>query len=282
MYSGSDSTESQNYPQWALNPSTYQNMSNDQVDWAALAQQWIIMKEAGPPPVISSEKNKPKKEQLNEGGEAPMDVEDKEESLEWNVPNQNDWSWNAQSQTWGWNNAWTSPTGVPPPVPLKPPLLPTPANYNQFNAPPESVNDNANFTGYVIIYFIINIKSGKAPNLIFLGYFRYSTVPQNDYTSGYWTSAGSSKQIKPHNRRFSKVNVPRPVQPIISESQPTLDATKRKQLPAWIREGEFLTNRNEGQIIGFLAQDWRKWKGINRNKWNERKRNRKGRNIMKK
>ncbi|XP_044262590.1 arginine/serine-rich protein PNISR-like [Tribolium madens] len=200
MYSGSDSTESQTYPQWALNPSTYQNMSNEQVDWAALAQQWIIMKEAGPPPVISSEKAT-----KNEGGEAPMDVEDKDESLEWNP--QNEWGWNAQNQSWGW----TPPMGVPPPVALKPPLLPTPANFN-YNAPPESVNDNANFTGY-------------------------STVPQNDYSSGYWTSAGSSKQVKPHNRRFSKVNVPRPVQPLINETQPTLDATKRKQLPAWIREG---------------------------------------------
>ncbi|XP_063912930.1 arginine/serine-rich protein PNISR-like isoform X2 [Zophobas morio] len=209
MYSGSDSTESQNYSQWALNPSTYQSMSNEQVDWAALAQQWIIMKEAGPPPVMSSESPKlpPKKEQLNEGGEAPMDVEnEKEESAsDWNpVPNQqtNNWSWNAQSQTWGWNNAWTPPTGVPPPAPLKPPLLPTPSNYNQFSAPPDSGNDNANFPG-----------------------------------SGYWTSAGSSKQIKPHNRRFSKVNVPRPVQPVVTEAPPALDASKRKQLPAWIREG---------------------------------------------
>jgi arginine/serine-rich splicing factor 18 len=218
MYSGSDSTESQNYPQWALNPSTYQNMSNDQVDWAALAQQWIIMKEAGPPPVIPTEqKPKPKKEPLNEGGEAPMDVENEKEEIssDWNSgQNQqgNEWSWNAQNQSWGWNNTWTPPTGVPPPAPMKPPLLPTPASYNQFNAPPESSSDNANFTGY-------------------------STAPNNDYTSGYWTSAGSSKQIKPHNRRFSKVNVPRPVQPIISDTQPALDANKRKQLPAWIREG---------------------------------------------
>lgn len=95
MYSGSDSTESQNYTQWALNPSAYQNVSNEQVDWAALAQQWIIMKEAGPPvpeqatvaptaPVIS---NKVKKEVLNEGGEAPMDVENEKEDVappQWN------------------------------------------------------------------------------------------------------------------------------------------------------------------------------------------------------
>lgn len=154
MYSGSDSTESQNYPQWALNPSTYKNMSNDQVDWAALAQQWIIMKEAGPPPMLSTEPAAPKakpRKKLSEGGEAPMDVEnDKEDSSAGNwgaaQPPNNDWSWNAQSQSWGWNNAWP-PTGVPPPVPMKPPLLPTPANFNQYNVSPESNSDNATFGG---------------------------------------------------------------------------------------------------------------------------------------
>ncbi len=53
--------------QWPINQAAYQNLSremNDQVDWAALAQQWIYMKEsypednsipsAPPPPNISS------------------------------------------------------------------------------------------------------------------------------------------------------------------------------------------------------------------------------------
>lgn len=48
--------------QWPLNPASYQDLANDQVDWAALAQQWIHMKEtcttdqllaAPPPPIIS-------------------------------------------------------------------------------------------------------------------------------------------------------------------------------------------------------------------------------------
>lgn len=65
---------------------------------------------------------------------------------------------------------------------------------------------------------------------------RYNSVPPNDYTSGYWTAGGSAK-IKPHNKRFSKVNPPRP--PVIPEPV-TLDAAKRKQLPAWIREGKIL------------------------------------------
>lgn len=170
MYSGSDSTESQNYTQWALNPSAYQNISSENVDWAALAQQWIIMKEAGPPvpeqataavvtPIIQS---KSKKEVLLEGGEAPMDVEnEKEDNIggchfepSTNPPAVSDsWNWNHQQQ-WGWNNTWSGPPGVPPPgsAPgvVKAPLLPTPPGFNQFNSAHEAINENTNFAGYVI------------------------------------------------------------------------------------------------------------------------------------
>lgn len=75
-----------NNTQWPLNQSAYQNVANDQVDWAALAQQWIHMKEtcttdqllaAPPPPIIS------KQEFDEEQGEAPMEVEkDDELSIE--------------------------------------------------------------------------------------------------------------------------------------------------------------------------------------------------------
>lgn len=154
MYSGSDSTESQKYPQWALNASSYQNMSNDQVDWAALAQQWIIMKEAGPPPIPGEQpvvlNNKPP-EGNEEGGEAPMEVENKDEAPSWNVSEpppppgaEPAWNWNAQNQTWNWNNSWVPPSGVPPPPtigPMKSALLPTPNSL--YTAPPESSSDNA-------------------------------------------------------------------------------------------------------------------------------------------
>lgn len=227
MFSGSDSTESQSYTQWALNPSTYNNISSDQVDWAALAQQWIIMKEAGPPipdqlpnapppPII----RKVKKESLNEGGEAPMDVEnDKEDDniTQWNPDNVDttSWNWQQQSQTtatqppWGWNSTWPVPAGVPPPPSaLKAPLLPTPP-FNQF-----STNENENIS---------------FPN--------FASPTSSEYSGGYWTAAGSSKIIKPHNKRFSKVNVPVPIPS--KQSTVVLDAAKRKQLPAWIREGWF-------------------------------------------
>lgn len=108
MFDGKD------YPtQWALNPSAYQNMSNDQgkwykkyfsiaihflpwlcniylsyktfdhhsVDWAALAQQWIKMKEtvvppAPPPPTIN-----PICSGNDGSGEAPMDMDTKEDDV---------------------------------------------------------------------------------------------------------------------------------------------------------------------------------------------------------
>lgn len=68
---------------WPLNQAAYQNLANDQVDWAALAQQWIYMKEtcttdelltAPPPPIIS-------KPDLEEQGEAPMEVEKDDEQF---------------------------------------------------------------------------------------------------------------------------------------------------------------------------------------------------------
>ncbi|KAK9731349.1 Arginine/serine-rich protein PNISR [Popillia japonica] len=206
MYTGSDSTDAQNYTQWPLN-SSFPKMSNEHVDWAALAQQWIIMKEAGPP-VPEQVTNPPpataklKKDPPNEGGEAPMEVENdcEESSAQWNEGTGSGDSWHWNQQQWNWNNSWSAPPGVPPPTTTKQPLLPTPPAYNQYPNP-DNCNDNGNY---------------------------------GEYSGNYWSSTGSSKVIKPHNKRYSKVNVPTTV----STSKPiNLDAAKRKQLPAWIREG---------------------------------------------
>ncbi|XP_023020972.2 uncharacterized protein isoform X4 [Leptinotarsa decemlineata] len=239
MYSGSDSNESQKYPQWALNPASYQNMPNEQVDWAALAQQWIIMKEAGPPPIPGEQPpvvNKKFKERHG-GGEADMEVENEREAPPapvWSPseppppPGAEPWNWNSQTQNWNWNNAWIPPSAVPPPpsiTSIKPPLLPTPNN--AYSAPPESSSDNA---------------------VPFGGYHSGSNKEYNNST--FWSGSSSShKHIKPHNKRYSKVNVPvRATVPLPSNippqetapstpPTPSLDAAKRKQLPAWIREG---------------------------------------------
>ncbi|KAF5303504.1 hypothetical protein FQR65_LT08203 [Abscondita terminalis] len=219
MYSGNDSTGSHNYNPWPLNPAAYQNTPNDQIDWAALAQQWIIMKEAGPPvpeqltapppPKIQ----KVKKDNSFEGGEAPMEVEnerdDEGQPPNWNENNPNEPAWNTwnQQQNWGWNNSWSTPSAVPPPAPSAPKaaLLPTPPTYNQYSTSNENSN---NYSGTT-----------------------------NEYSGGYWTS--NANKIKPHNKRYSKVNVSArsTAPPTPALDQVMLDATKRKQLPAWIREG---------------------------------------------
>ncbi|XP_031332108.1 arginine/serine-rich protein PNISR-like isoform X2 [Photinus pyralis] len=221
MYSTSDSPSSQSYnnqQQWPLNPAAYQNTPNDQIDWAALAQQWIIMKEVGPPvpeqlltPPPPPKINSVTKENAFEGGEAPMEVEkdDDAQKPNWNENNSTEsWEWN-QQQSWGWNNTWSNASSVPSPVASasKAPLLPTPSTFNQFS----NSNENSNNYG---------------------SYNRSSS----EYTGGYWTASGSKG--KPHNKRYSKVNVStRPTTSSPSIDPVMLDATKRKQLPAWIREG---------------------------------------------
>lgn len=85
MHVNSLETDNGSSTQWPLNQAAYQNVANDQVDWAALAQQWIYMKEtcttddlltAPPPPIIS----KPDFHN-EEKGEAPMEVEKEDELL---------------------------------------------------------------------------------------------------------------------------------------------------------------------------------------------------------
>lgn len=118
--------------EWSsLNPSLYQNMSNEQVDWAALAQQWIQMKEtlpadmvpaAPPPPIISDSYGSNSRDSLPEGGhmgsaeeqgEAPMEVERDEEHLAHQQQSGNPWdngslSWQYPAQSEWQNPAWDS------------------------------------------------------------------------------------------------------------------------------------------------------------------------------
>ncbi|XP_044738113.1 arginine/serine-rich protein PNISR isoform X2 [Chrysoperla carnea] len=225
MFSGTDGDR--NYPtQWALNPSAYQNVSNDQVDWAALAQQWIMMKEtcppeqvppAPPPPPIGPVK-KDKENSSNagssliEGGEAPMEVENEKDDAEaiidpsippasWTGPASGPGSWGWQQQQWGWNTGWTAPPAVPgatpaaaiPPLALtKNALLPTPFTF------PATDATASNYPGYA---------------------------------SGYWTS-GQSNRMKGNKKHRGGESDDEPESTTV-----TLDAAKRRQLPAWIREG---------------------------------------------
>lgn len=166
MHAGSDSADAQTYTQWALNPS-YQKMSSEQVDWAALAQQWIIMKEAGPPVPEQATNQLPpsnlkaKKEASNEGGEVPMDVENDPDDtpVQWNENTGSGDSWHWNQQPWNnWGNTWTAPPNVPPPTPAtKPPLLPTPPSFNQYGNNDNNCSDNTNYGYFESLSIVIKI-----------------------------------------------------------------------------------------------------------------------------
>lgn len=89
MFSGEDSSgdalnNAGQFATWAISQTTCNNMSNEQVDWAALAQQWIQMKEStsyvapvvAPPPPTGM----PAINTYEEKGEADMEVVKEDEN----------------------------------------------------------------------------------------------------------------------------------------------------------------------------------------------------------
>ncbi|XP_043480893.1 arginine/serine-rich protein PNISR-like isoform X4 [Leptopilina heterotoma] len=268
--------EGKDYPtQWALNPSTYQNMSNDQVDWAALAQQWIKMKEtvvppAPPPPSIDTGQS-----DNDGGGEAPMDMDTKDDDIPPAPPapsisgsdyyimmrgndtpkektifhkkshKNNSDGWNQWNQWGHWNAAGPGPgnwewSGVPPPgVTIGPDGKPTGLG----NSPvaPSAPQISGNF----------NVPPPSAPSP-----YVYNSVsnaqPYNQQVPPYWSGDQSgvmSSQPPPflkgmrHSNRMPPIRGVDPMrsreerEPTPEEDPYTLDAAKRRQLPAWIREG---------------------------------------------
>ncbi|XP_059617775.1 arginine/serine-rich protein PNISR [Phlebotomus argentipes] len=210
---------------WSLNPQAYQNVSNDMVDWAALAQQWIQMKEtcpaaempaAPPPPPLT-------RSDFEEQGEAPMEVVKEEESSaaqssggggsQWSAG----WSSFRPQNQWrkcgrvcgrratemssfagpGWNS-WSGPSIVAPPAAG---ILrgagglgfrnPPPAIAQQLVAPP---------------------------------------WPRARFPAASALPAKEDSQVS-NSASKSDVNF------VQEDTTTTIDAAKRKNLPAWIREG---------------------------------------------
>ncbi|XP_065089096.1 arginine/serine-rich protein PNISR isoform X2 [Ochlerotatus camptorhynchus] len=116
--------------EWSsLNPSLYQNMSNEQVDWAALAQQWIQMKEtlpadmvpaAPPPPIISENYGSNSRDSQPDGGrlgsveeqgEAPMEVERDEDHSSIGHQQQTSHAWDNGTVSWQYpaHSEWRNP-----------------------------------------------------------------------------------------------------------------------------------------------------------------------------
>lgn len=249
MYSSKDAANPAYPTQWALNPNAYQNVDSSQVDWAALAQQWIAMKEAAaivtapPPPSIKAD---------TEEGEAPMEVENPDGNSEVPVPPGAEW--NSTTNTWGnnWNQwGWGWPgTGA---------------------VDPKMVTDNSMamaplMDGYTVPQDGATAMAGYTSNAVPAPTFQhgYWTAPQVESSSG---SRGSSRsrdrRSKSKNRdhkssrssrsQRDKAPMMMPViEPIVIPTAmptPTIDAAKRRQLPAWIREGLEKMEREKQKAI---------------------------------
>ncbi|KYN06224.1 Splicing factor, arginine/serine-rich 18 [Cyphomyrmex costatus] len=251
MKMSGDMFEGKDYPtQWALNPSAYQNMSNDQVDWAALAQQWIKMKETVVPPAPPPPSINPICSITEGSGEAPMDMDTKDDDVPPAPPAptiSGSEAWTQWNQ-WGHWNASTSGTGnwewsgVPPPgvtvdpdgkpiglpaVSVIPPAPTISSTTTDFNTPP------------------------PAPSL-----YSYNSVPPGqpyNQVSNYWSgdppNAISPQPLPfmkgmrhanrgPHMRAMDSIRGRDDREKTPEEdTTTTIDAAKRRQLPAWIREG---------------------------------------------
>ncbi|KAK7583770.1 hypothetical protein V9T40_004733 [Parthenolecanium corni] len=185
--------------QWSFNPLAYQNVPSDRVDWASLAQQWIKMKETlpnlnqeptpPPAPLISKPKNSRSESVAEplpndiEGGEAPMDMDTKDDDIPESVGASSSWNqWNNWPNQWGWG--WSGNAGTVPSA------------------------DNVSSTSSSVD----------------------SKVKWNE-------NSFPADTVKSTSETWSRGNRPRQSQKPVVEQTSVIDAVKKKQLPAWIREG---------------------------------------------
>ncbi|CAH0720130.1 unnamed protein product, partial [Brenthis ino] len=239
MFSGKDAANAAYPTQWALNPTAYQNIDSSQVDWAALAQQWIAMKEAA---VVTGPPAKPDVEE----GEAPMEVENPDANCEAPVTPDPDWSaspntWGGSWNQWGWG--WPGAGPVDPKLGGDPAIAMAPI-----------------MDGYPV-------PEGTAP----LPGYSTGTVSGPTFQHGYWTApqAENDRSGRSRERRSKSKNrdgkptrsrsqrekppmIPPVIEPIVMPTPmatSTIDAAKRRQLPAWIREGLEKMEREKQKAI---------------------------------
>ncbi|KAE8745931.1 hypothetical protein FOCC_FOCC007448 [Frankliniella occidentalis] len=254
MWAGASNAE---YSQWALNQSDYQNLSHDEIDWAQLAQQWIQMKEtfppdqvppAPPPPPIGPLRSEPVKvvhDVGTEGGEAPMDMETKEESMdsESAPPHGSP----GDPSTWGaWNNWGAGPWDWAnnPVAPAAAVVVPPTYGYNTAG-------------GQALL-------ESSAPSTFDYNHGSSESVPPS---GGFWAGPGVPPTVAPphhipndgpqghpfskHGRggtwkrgggrppardRFLRSDRKSAEVEEVDTTQ-TIDAAKRRNLPSWIRDG---------------------------------------------
>lgn len=239
--------------EWSsLNPSLYQNMSNEQVDWAALAQQWIQMKEtlpadmvpaAPPPPIISESYGSNSRDSLPDGshmgsaeeqGEAPMEVERDEDhsamvhqqqqsanpwdngSVSWQYPAHNEW------RNPAWDSSWSSAV---------------PNADKAYDAVSVAVNPNASLAVANWQAKMARIyKFGDPSNSNAIA----GTVQPTGQSSHQQDTMPSSKRIPGLMDQVIKLDHHQDSGEhgdLDDDTTQTINDAKRKLLPAWIREG---------------------------------------------
>lgn len=245
MYSGKDAANPSYPTQWALNPTAYQNIDSSQVDWAALAQQWIAMKEAAA--IVGVPQAKADVEE----GEAPMEVENPDTHCEAPVTPGSDWntssnSWGNSWNQWGWG--WSGSGSVDPKIAADPTMTMAP----MIDGYADTTSSTAPMPGY-------------ATDTITTPTFQhgYWTAPQLENSSNSRSgSRGRDRRSKSKNRdnkttrsrshRDKPPLIPPVIEPIVMPTPPatsTIDAAKRRQLPAWIREGLEKMEREKQKAI---------------------------------
>lgn len=238
----------------SLNPNLYQNMSNDQVDWAALAQQWIQMKEtlppemvpaAPPPPVISWNRSPPSVaplETIDEQGEAPMEVEKEEDpglhpqpgaqlqqsqtgtwqngSVAWQYPITTSHS-TSEWRNPAWENNWSTGSSEA--------ALQTSTSSVPVVNPQASV---AVANWQAKISRIYNINDGGASSEPIAGSVQPVHSQQGDGSKRIPGLMDQVINLDPGSNEGDQGN-----QDVGEDTTQTINDAKRKLLPAWIREG---------------------------------------------
>uniref|UniRef100_A0A336K7E4 CSON002511 protein n=1 Tax=Culicoides sonorensis TaxID=179676 RepID=A0A336K7E4_CULSO len=224
--------------QWAMNmnPAFYQGMPNANVDWAQLAAQWIHMREtlppeqhnlmpsAPPPPKISLIENNvganSYKQYGDEKGEAPMEVV--KESDDDYMPN--------------FNTTTNAISNQMPLVAPQPPVISAWGNTLESNNV-QQLNQNWRNPAWQV-YETNQTQSHPIINSTMLSKPPPLCPELQGYSGGRrrWSNKAPGNEIP-----FAAMNqMPAPIseeQTNENENLETLDAAKRKTLPAWIREG---------------------------------------------
>lgn len=241
----------------SLNPNLYQNMSNDQVDWAALAQQWIQMKEtlpanmvpaAPPPPIISNNYGSNSRESFSDGmhtgsieeqGEAPMEVEREEEHASTLTQQQQNHAWDNGTNAWQYSasNEWQNPVW-----------------HSNWSTEASSANDATAKSSYETVTVNPNASIAVANwQAKMARIYKIGESNNSDEIAGTIQPIGNQQahqqQLLPTQQSNVSKRIPGLMDQVIKldqsqadleddqEAAQGLNDAKRKLLPAWIREG---------------------------------------------